>query len=173
MNTSCDDYTISGDQNISCHHEASPLHDSSMMDDEVGTPRCLTSLKAYPDPRADAERIGLPETPMPRLFIIHGNGDAEELISTAMGHKILENAAQDPLAKLLDGQDIGDGCLCHTVVQMRLPDKQSAVPPANALPEGIDVAESAYSMAKGSQVATPAPVPIREYRQFVEHPQIG
>eukprot|EP00930_Biecheleria_cincta_P044938 TRINITY_DN30967_c0_g1_i1.p1 TRINITY_DN30967_c0_g1~~TRINITY_DN30967_c0_g1_i1.p1 ORF type:complete len:1572 (+),score=357.35 TRINITY_DN30967_c0_g1_i1:89-4804(+) len=148
------------------------------------SPRCIKGNKAYCLPVEDAT---LPEpVPPPRLFVVHGNGDAEEVLPAARAHELLQAAQDDPLATVVGPQPLADHlakCQSHTIFKMRLPDSV-AVPQMGsvALPESVDGGASICSVitqasqqaslqaSQQSQLVNSGAV--TEYRQLIEYPEV-
>ena len=49
----------------------------------------------------------MPRAPAPRLLVVHGNGDAEELLSVSSASAMLETAKEDAMALVLGPEDLG------------------------------------------------------------------
>merc|ERR1712187_54114 len=187
-----DEYELHGDQTLSTVTLASNIAKGAENfgifaqapeDGILQSPRCLMTAHANIAKGAENFEISA-QAPEPRLFIIHGSGGAEELLSTQAATAMLETATADPLAKIVGDQslqesaDVGDGRKCHTIFQKRLPDVSVAAPPAlTALPDGLDVAGSIYSMATStnqSQVSMQEPgMTITEFTQLIQYPEIN
>jgi hypothetical protein len=148
------------------------------------SPRCIKGNKAYSLLDGNAT---LPEPVLqPRLFVVHGNGDAEEVLPAARAHELLQAAQDDPLAMVVGPQPLADHlakCQSHTIFKMRLPDSV-AVPQMGsvALPEGVDGGASICSVitqasqqaslqaSQQSQLVNSGAV--TEYRQLIEYPEV-
>merc|ERR1711953_1368329 len=113
----------------------------------------------------------------------HGHGGAEELLTTESAGLMVETAKSDPLAKVVGDQPLhessatGDSRISHTIFQKRLPDVPILAPPAmTALPEGLDVAGSIYSMATNASTmvaSTQDPtMAITDFKQLIQYPVI-
>eukprot|EP00913_Durusdinium_trenchii_P028534 g26762.t1 len=122
----------------------------------------------------------------PRLFVLHGNGEAEELLGEAEAKQILEAKWWDlgeTTALVLGPEDLGH-FKCHTIFHTRLPDTL-AVPQMGsvALPDSLDGAGSmcsviseasqqasceAASQAEAAQAGT-----VTEFRQLLEFPEVS
>merc|ERR1712187_9278 len=132
-----------------------------------------------------AENFDIPaQAPEPRLFVIHGRGGAEELLTAERAKAILGAAKTDPLVKVVGDQplqessDFSDSRTCHTIFKKRLPDMPVAAPPALvALPDGLDVAGSVYSMATSSSMLQnsiqDSGTAITEFTQLIQYPEIS
>jgi len=165
-------YELRGDQTVNLPSE----------DEGLRSPRCLVSEKA--SMALGAERHVVPEKPpTPRLFVVYGDGEAEELLASEAAGGLLEAAEADPLASVMeetlepkaDGEAGLVGCTSHTIFRKKFPDTPVTPPEASiALPEGLDLAGSVYSMATSShQASLPVPPPSYiEFRQLVQYPAI-
>lgn len=147
----------------------------------ASSPRCQEANKAY-----DLALEGLEPPPLsraPRLFVLHGNGEAEELLGEAEAKQILEAARGETTALVLGPEDLGH-FKCHTIFHTRLPDTL-AVPQMGsvALPDSLDGAGSmcsviseasqqasceAASQAEAAQAGT-----VTEFRQLLEFPEVS
>merc|ERR1719265_1766318 len=80
-------FEVHGNQTLTC---TLPVNLS-----DPPSPRCKEPGKAYFHP--DAESLQLPEVaPDPRLFVIYGDGEAEELVTARTREEILRSARDDP-----------------------------------------------------------------------------
>jgi hypothetical protein len=167
-------YELHGDQTLSTVSLTAEVGDAGVLQ----SPRCLSSEHACAAP--GTERLDTPaQGPPPRLFMIYGDGRAEEMLSADAAQALLSAAQDDPLAVLIGDQPLpAEGCVSHTIFRHRFPDIAAARPAFGiALPDGLDVAGSVYSMATGSQqqgsVQTVPGSSIQEYRQIIEYPSIS
>merc|ERR1712187_238648 len=173
-----DDYELCGDQTLNTVSLVAKVSE----DGTLPSPRCLVTNQAHMARGADI--LEIPEqAPAPRLFIIHGHGGAEELLTSERAELMLETARNDPLAKVVGDQPLhessatGDNRISHTIFQKRLPDVPIPAPPAmTALPEGLEVAGSIFSMATSASArvtSTQDPtMAITEFRQLIQYPAI-
>lgn len=140
------------------------------------SPRCRDAGKAYR--WNGTELLKAPEMcHPPRLFVIYGDGEAEELIEADDARRLLAEAEEDPNAVVLEGPEMGE-CKSRTVFRQRQADA-NVVPPIGslALPEAYSVGgSSCYSVLEGcaGRDAPKAPAHgISECRQFLEFPEIS
>jgi hypothetical protein len=166
-----DTYEIHGDQTLSLPSLAEKL------ETDVKSPRCLATGSACI--AIGAKELTLPaEVPKPRLIVVYGDGEAEELLEWDAVKAELAHASNDPLSTLVENQpasEVCEGCVCHTIFRTRQPDTHVPPPaPTLALPDGLEVASSVYSMATASQHSQErAPVSsLVEYRQFIQYPEV-
>lgn len=136
------------------------------MGDDFPSPRCKVPGQPYGHP--DAKYLPLPEqTPPPRLFVVSGSGDAEELLSVREAQEALRLAEGDPRAILLRDEVLGqplEGCLSHSIL---LPGSVAAASAGAAprLPPSI-----AGLRGGGSREAQRPSCAFTELRQFVQYP---
>lgn len=140
------------------------------------SPRCELANKAY------LEENDTPSAPRkPRLFIVHGNGEAEELLSAQEATEILEAAKADTTA-LVVGPESFEQFKCHTIFHTRLPDTLSAPSTGSvALPDSLDGGGSRCSVISSQQASEAAQADaqdahagtVTEFRQLLEFPQVS
>jgi len=138
------------------------------MGDDFPSPRCTAPGLPFRHP--DASYLPLPEeAPPPRLFVIHGDGEAEELLPAGEVEEVLRQVVEDPSAVVLQGEPMGpplEACRCHTVLRAATlgpatsPLGTLLLPPVVAAARGLSL-NSAQSTQPGA---------FTEFRQFVEHP---
>lgn len=177
---SSSEYVLHGDQTLSL-----PTLAAQTEDGELKSPRCLASATLAT--AKAAEGLGLPaKAPPPRLFLIFGDGSAEELLTNEVVDGALEAARSEAMATVVDDQPIfPEGgpfeanrlCKCYTVFRERFADTCVMPPPPNiAMPEGLELASSIYSMATSSQHFLPGaqatPSALTEFRQFLRYPSV-
>jgi len=153
---------VSGDQTVSCK-----AVEAAAQGRFCPPPRCKEPGRAYGRPDA----ISLsppPEAPPPRLLVVYGDGEAEELLPAANARQILELAKQDPNTFLTEGEPMGspmDRCKCHTIYRTACPDPPAPPTTSFVLPPTV----------AGFRGAAPSRSPQRsftELRQLVEYPTI-
>jgi len=143
------------------------------------SPRCQRANKAYSE-SLEAES---PSARNPRLFVVHGCGEAEELLSANEATQILEAAKEDTTA-LVVGPESFEQFKCHTIFHTRLPDVLSVPQMGSvALPDSLDGGGSRNSViseaslqasselaqqAEDAQAGT-----ITEFRQLLEFPEVS
>ncbi|CAE8677323.1 unnamed protein product, partial [Polarella glacialis] len=104
--------------------------------------------------------------PPPRLFVVFGDGEAEELLFSRDAQEALRLAQKDPDSIVYEGERLSwpmDGCLCHTMhriapmdpVHVRL--RPLELPPCIA----------------GFVVPAEEERTFTEFRQFTEYPAIS
>lgn len=157
-----DFFEVRGDQTVD-----GKVADSS--GDKCKSPRCKKS--GTPAQHPQAASLPLPEdVPEPRLFVVYGDGEAEELLITRNAAESLRLAKLDPECVVVEGEHLGppmDACLCHTIFRSATSDAVS-VPP---LP--IEVPPSVAGFHPGTDAFAPAPGrSYTEFRQFIEYPVI-
>jgi len=170
-----DQFKLSSDQTLEAQAE----------EGGTGEPRCERGNKAYPVPELDAALEDTP--PPPRLFIVHGNGEAEELLPAAQAEEILQVAQDDPMCIVVGNEPLADhlpNCKSHTIFRTRMPDSL-AVPQMGsvALPEGcvdggasicsvITNASQQASLQASQQSQLTMSGAITEFRQLIEFPEV-
>jgi len=140
------------------------------MGDKCKSPRCTKPSMPFRHPHAGS--LPLPEdVPQPRLFVVYGDGEAEELLATRNAREALRLAKLDPECVVVEGEQLGppmDACICHTIFRTASSDAVS-VPP---LP--IAVPPSVAGFHPGTDAVAPAPGRnFTEFRQFTEYPLIS
>merc|ERR1719198_706601 len=140
------------------------------MGDGVASPRCVRANEAFK--HAHADFLPLPEdVPEPRLFVVYGDGEAEELLLTRNAVELLRLSKQDPECVVVEGEQLGppmDTCTAHTIFRAASSDAVSV--PAN--PAVVPTAVAGFRSDKDAF----APAPGRsftEFRQFTEYPAIS
>eukprot|EP00930_Biecheleria_cincta_P042054 TRINITY_DN28926_c0_g2_i1.p1 TRINITY_DN28926_c0_g2~~TRINITY_DN28926_c0_g2_i1.p1 ORF type:complete len:1643 (+),score=351.39 TRINITY_DN28926_c0_g2_i1:129-5057(+) len=140
---------------------------SVSMGDDFASPRCTVPNKPFHHP--DISFLPLPEeAPTPRLFVVYGDGEAEELISSKNVEELLRLARQDPNSLVIEGEQLGwpmNRCKAHTIHRIlpmdpvRLPMTPVHLPPSVA---GFGLGDT-----PGNQRT------FTEFRQFIEYPMIS
>mmetsp|Transcript_78272 Transcript_78272/g.211767 ORF Transcript_78272/g.211767 Transcript_78272/m.211767 type:complete len:826 (-) Transcript_78272:345-2822(-) len=136
------------------------------MGDECEEPPCTEPGVPYKHP--DARYLPLPEgTPPPRLFVVYGDGEAEELLPSCEVQEVLRVAREDPQTMLLEGEAMGAPmqlCRSHTMYRT-VPLDAAVVPPTPVvLPPSVLGFEASFP---------PPPRTFTELRQIVEYPAIS
>lgn len=138
---------------------------------ELYSPRCPTTGMGY---RWPGTEFSAPRSaPPPRLFVIYGDGEAEELLEASVVQKLLADFNDNPGAMVVEGPDMAE-CKAHTIFETKLPDAP-IVPPMGsmAVPESFETAgSSCYSILESSkdQPTRPAAAPVTVWRHFIEYP---
>eukprot|EP00928_Gymnodinium_smaydae_P016927 TRINITY_DN16425_c0_g2_i1.p1 TRINITY_DN16425_c0_g2~~TRINITY_DN16425_c0_g2_i1.p1 ORF type:complete len:1634 (+),score=303.63 TRINITY_DN16425_c0_g2_i1:693-4904(+) len=139
------------------------------MGDDFQSPRCREPGKAYKHPHA--EFLPVPErAPDPRLFVVYGDGDAEELLLTRDALEVLRLAEADADTLVLQ-ERMGppmEVCRCHTLQRAATADQASGRLEPLALPpivNGTSAAALANPTAGGMGGFT-------QFRQLVEYPSV-
>lgn len=143
------------------------------MGTEIVSPRCEKACTLYPHP--DAEFLPLPDSaPPPRLFVVYGDGEAEELLPARVVRDALNLAAADENAQVVDPEPMGhpmEGCVCHTIFR-QVPLDPISVPPEQQAPH-IPPALSGFAEDDGFDFGMTSSRVFTEFRQFVEHPELS
>jgi len=86
-------------------------------EEETASPRCEQSMVPYKHP--DSAFLPLPTaTPEPRLFVVYGDGEGEEILSPGTVAEIMRMARSDANTAVVDGDPLGTpmlGCSSHTI----------------------------------------------------------
>jgi len=151
-------FEINGDQTVDFKLSVS-------MGDDFASPRC--TLPKTPFKHPDASFLPLPEeAPPPRLFIIYGDGEAEELLLTRDVKEALRLARNNPDCVVTEDEPMGwpmNACKSHTIHRI-LP-----LEPANVPMRQITLPASIAGFAD-----TPASQrTFTEFRQFIEYPAVS
>jgi hypothetical protein len=161
-------FVLTGDQRL-C---AAPDQES-----EPGSPRCLVPDQAYKVP--GLEELPPPEEALPpRLFVVYGNGDAEELIAEADAVHILNTAKADEQATVVEGEVMEkplEGCRCHTIFStQRLHGYVDPIAePAGTVSLSMGSLDAECSLGTGGQPSSVQVIPtLTKYRQLIEYPGI-
>jgi len=143
---------------------------------EPTSPRCFMPAVAYRIPGLEEAAPPADALP-PRLFIIYGNGEAEELISESDGLEALQVAKSDPQATVIEGEVMPpplEGCRCHTIFISRVLD--GSKPGAGVSTESVSLSLGSIDLSLGSlpQSPTQGPPPtITKFRQLIQYPPIS
>jgi len=157
-------FEISRDQSVDCKLAVS-------MGDEYKSPRCHKPNTPYLHPHASF--LPLPEeVPDPRLFVVYGDGEAEELMITRDAEEAIRLAKLDPgHCCVSEGEKLGppmSSCMCHTIFRTSSSDSVSLPPLHIAFPPSI------AGFSSGIDAFAPAPgCGFTEFRQFTEYPSIS
>jgi len=167
------DFVLRGDQSLVINGSF-----RSMPGDEDAppqSPRCLTQGQAYRLP--GAESFFQPEVvPPPRLFVVYGSGEAEELLSKADAEALVQAAEEDSLAQDLR-QTLSvlqtESITSHTILRSKFTDSTSVpmAPSSVPLPEGLDAGgsmASLFTLASGHASSQAGPT-LTEYRQLIQY----
>jgi hypothetical protein len=156
-------FEVRGDQSVDCKLAVS-------MGDDYHSPRCNKPNTAFRHPHAPF--LPLPEdVPEPRLFVVYGDGEAEELLLTRDAQEAIRLAKLDPGSVVVEGEQLGppmESCSCHTIFRAASSDAVSVPPVPIELPPcvaGFHPGADAFAPAPGSN--------FTEFRQFTEYPPIG
>jgi hypothetical protein len=143
------------------------------MGDELREPKCIEAGVPYKHP--DIAFLPLPEdVPPPRLLVVYGDGEAEELVMPRVVQEAIRTAKADDGAVVLENEQMGppmENCKCHTIFKAsssdapRLSVDQLHLPPIIA---GCDMAG-----AMGTLDQPDVKKSFTEFRQFVEYPPIS
>jgi len=145
------------------------------MGDDFPSPRCVVAGRPYGHP--DAKYLPLPEeAPSPRLFVVAGNGEAEELLPVRSGaapEELLRRTAGANSRAVLRSEPLGpplEGCRCHSLLcpapEGAAPMEPAALPPSIA---GLHAGADRRGMAgRGLQHGG-----FTALRQLVEYPPVS
>jgi len=157
-------FEVRGDQTVDCKLAVS-------MGDDYKSPRCSLPGKTYKHPHA--EFLPLPEdVPEPRLFIVYGDGESEELLLTRDALEALRLAKADPDAIVVGPERLGtpmETCCCHTVFSNTSSDT-TTVPP---LPLTLPPVVAGFQDRTDSQGAAGGGRAHTRFRQFIQYPDIS
>lgn len=141
-----------------------------------GSPRCSMPDTAY-------MALGMEDMPLtsnvppPRLFVIYGEGDAEELLTESDAAEVLRAARAEPDTVVVEGELMNaplEVCRCHTIFQTKtLHGYQVANTIQGSVLSSVGSLDTGWSL--GSTPAAPpppAPPAITKFRQFIEYPII-
>ncbi|CAJ1347665.1 unnamed protein product [Effrenium voratum] len=150
-------FEVQGDQSLDFKLSVS-------MGDDFASPRCVCPQKPFKHP--DASFLPLPEeAPPPRLFVVYGDGEAEELLLPRDVEEALRLAKQDPKALVVEGERMGwpmSCCKTHSIHRI-MPMDPVSVP--------LRPLELPPSMAGFVQPEMPQRT-YTQFRQFIEYPKI-
>eukprot|EP00747_Dinoflagellata_sp_TGD_P090639 gnl/TRDRNA2_/TRDRNA2_164771_c3_seq1.p1 gnl/TRDRNA2_/TRDRNA2_164771_c3~~gnl/TRDRNA2_/TRDRNA2_164771_c3_seq1.p1 ORF type:complete len:637 (-),score=114.95 gnl/TRDRNA2_/TRDRNA2_164771_c3_seq1:79-1881(-) len=142
------------------------------MGDDFLSPRCVKPGQPYKHP--DASFLPMPEdAPAPRLFVVYGDGEAEELLVARDVEKALRLADKDPNAVVIRGEKMGQpmhNCLCHTI--LRGTSSDNAKVPMEPVPWPGLIAGFRSGTHEEAGCALPKNE-FTEFRQFIEYPAIS
>jgi len=134
------------------------------------SPRCTKPSTPFRHPN-DAS-LPLPEDVCePRLFVVYGDGEAEELLLSRDARETLRLAKLDPECVVVEGEQLGppmDTCICHTIFRAASSDAVSVPPLPIAVPPTV------AGFHPGTDAFAPGPGRnYTEFRQFTEYPPIS
>merc|ERR1719272_2773247 len=155
-------FEVHGDQSVDARLAVS-------MGDQVDSPRCTKPGVPFRHPHAAF--LPLPEdAPEPRLFVVYGDGEAEELLLTRDAQEAIRLAKLNPECVVVEGEQLGppmESCSCHTIFRAASSDQVSVPPLPITMPPsvaGFHPGTAAFAPAPGSNYT--------EFRQFTEYPPI-
>jgi hypothetical protein len=156
-------YEVHGDQTVDCKLAVS-------MGDAYQSPRCSKQGLPYRHPHAAF--LPLPEdVPDPRLLVVYGDGEAEELLLTRDAEEALRLAKQDAECCVVENERLAPpmtGCACHTIFRTTSSDSVSVPPLPILVPPCI------AGFSSGTDAFAPMPgSDFTEFRQFVQYPSIS
>eukprot|EP00929_Paragymnodinium_shiwhaense_P090406 TRINITY_DN5059_c0_g1_i1.p1 TRINITY_DN5059_c0_g1~~TRINITY_DN5059_c0_g1_i1.p1 ORF type:complete len:1513 (-),score=421.00 TRINITY_DN5059_c0_g1_i1:122-4660(-) len=158
-------FDVMGDQTVACKLAVS-------MGDDFPSPRCVVPGVPYKHP--DADFLPVPENaPDPRLFVIYGDGEAEELLLSRDVGELTRLAELDEKTVVLEEQMGRPMEVCKCITFLR--DSTSEMPSLPPMQEGVDVPTIVAGFQSPSASAVLPPQGPREYtrfRQFIEYPAI-
>jgi len=133
------------------------------------TPRCRVPATAYGCP--EVASLPQPEGIMqPRLLVVYGDGEAEELLSVSVARGLLRRAGGDPCAMVAPGEPMGspmDRCKCHTIYRTVVADPAKVPMEPLELPPTVAGPSDFAASGAGTQRT------YTEFRQLIEYPAIG
>ncbi|CAK9117780.1 unnamed protein product [Durusdinium trenchii] len=152
-------FEVKGDQSLDFKLSVS-------MGDDFASPRCVCPQKPFKHP--DASFLPLPEqAPQPRLFIVYGDGEAEELLVRRDFEEAIRLARKDPHTLVVEGEKMGwpmSCCKTHSIHRIMHMDPVNVPMRPLELPHGI------------CGFVEPPPSPLKrtftEFRQFIEYPEL-
>eukprot|EP00933_Yihiella_yeosuensis_P046918 TRINITY_DN4253_c0_g3_i1.p1 TRINITY_DN4253_c0_g3~~TRINITY_DN4253_c0_g3_i1.p1 ORF type:complete len:797 (+),score=205.33 TRINITY_DN4253_c0_g3_i1:341-2392(+) len=132
------------------------------MGDDFMSPRCSVPKKPFKHP--DSSFLPLPnDAPPPRLFVVYGDGEAEELLLTRDAHEALRLAQNsDALVETDRLRWPMQGCETHTIHRI------AALDPVDTRMRPLNLPPAIAGMACGASFQRT----YTEFRQFVEYPSI-
>lgn len=140
------------------------------MSGECNSPRCTKPSIPFQHPNA----VSCPvpdDAPQPRLFVVYGDGEAEELLVSRDATEAMRIAKSDTECVVVEGEHLGppmESCICHTVFRSASSDTVSVPPHAVPMPPSV------ASFHPGTNAFAPASGrSFTEFRQFTEYPQIS
>eukprot|EP00746_Dinoflagellata_sp_MGD_P125940 gnl/MRDRNA2_/MRDRNA2_60853_c0_seq1.p1 gnl/MRDRNA2_/MRDRNA2_60853_c0~~gnl/MRDRNA2_/MRDRNA2_60853_c0_seq1.p1 ORF type:complete len:2005 (+),score=521.56 gnl/MRDRNA2_/MRDRNA2_60853_c0_seq1:84-6098(+) len=143
------------------------------MGDELREPKCIEAGVPYKHP--DIAFLPLPEdVPPPRLIVVYGDGEAEELVMPRVVQEAVRTAKADHGAVVLEGEHMGspmENCKCHTIFKASSSEAKSLSVDQLQLPPIIAGCDMAGAMGTSHQPEVNKC--FTEFRQFVEYPPIS
>jgi len=134
------------------------------MGDDFASPRCVHPQMPFKHP--DASFLPLPEeAPPPRLFVVYGDGEAEELLLPRDVEETLRLAKQDPHALVVQGDPMGwpmSRCKTHSIHRILPMDPVSLQLRPLALPPSIAGFDPPKRVHRS----------FTQFRQFIEYPAL-
>jgi len=141
------------------------------------SPRCSMPDTAYMTP--GMEEVPPPGSgPPPRLFVIYGQGDAEELLTESDVGEALRAAQAEPDTIVVEGEFLGpplEVCRCHTIFQTKtLHSYQAATQHQQSLMvSSVGSLDTGWSLGSAPPLPPPPVAPaITKFRQFIQYPTI-
>lgn len=150
-------FEVKGDQSLDFKLSVS-------MGDDFASPRCVVPKRPFKHP--DASFLPLPEeAPQPRLFVVYGDGEAEELLLRRDFEEAMRLARKDPLTLVVAGEKMGwpmSCCKTHSIHRIMHMDPVSVPVRPLELPPGICGCVEPPAMNRS----------FTQFRQFIEYPEI-
>jgi len=143
---------------------------------EPSSPRCHLPVVAYAIPGME-EAPPPAEALPPRLFVIYGTGDAEEVIAGSDAIQALQAADADPQATVVKGEVMAsplEGCRCHSIFLTKVLDGfaklgAGASTDAPTLSLGSLGTGWSFSSLPVSPAQSPPPTVVK-FRRLIEYP---
>jgi len=145
--------------------------------DAPRSPRCTLPEQAYSSLGTE-ERPSPQQALPPRLFVVYGNGDAEELLSDTAALEILNTAKADPQSNVIEGEVMDaplEGCRCHTIFATKALDGCAKPPtlPTESVSLSLGSLDAGWSRGSMPQASSmDSPPALTKFRQFIEFPSI-
>jgi len=144
---------------------------------EQARPVLAPALEKLEQPWAGSDRAFAP----PRLFVVYGDGSAEEFHSREYAEDLLATARNDPEAQVVSSDALESplqDVICHTILHNRTRPGLAPVQAAAAAAECIQVGSKHQDSSLGNSVPLMPPLPkapaagITEHRQLLQFPEI-
>lgn len=145
------------------------------MGDELKSPRCERSLVPYKHP--DASFLPLPEgCPPPRLFVVYGGGDGEELMVARHVDDAIRTSKEEG-AVVTENEALGPpmiGCQAHTIFTPETSDGSRSSLPLLELPPIVAGSPPYACQAATNNMSTveASSTGYTMFRQFIEYPDV-
>lgn len=151
-------FEVKGDQSLDFKLSVS-------MGDDFASPRCVVPQKPFKHP--DASFLPLPEeAPQPRLFVVWGDGEAEELLLRRDYEEAMRLARKDPNTLVVEGERMAwpmSCCKSHSIHRIMHMDPVTVPVRPLELPPGICGTVEQPEMKRT----------FTQFRQFIEYPEIS